>query len=234
MPRVPVSGRAPASRRIATNTPLFFYDTFTDVDNTPLQNHVSNSGVNWIVHPLNTVPQLEVQMNGVRKSQGGGALVGIYYANVPTVPVNQIIEANIRILNPDIAASPGIFARLDTVQRTGYLFRLNVGIGSSSVELFVYNNNVATSLGVFSVTVTTNSIYAMKLEAIGSSIVGYWNGVAVISVTNSVVASPGKPGIQVSGANSGGANGRRLDDFRALSYLSSSTRVPAVGRILIT
>lgn len=110
------------------------------------------------------------------------------------------------------AASHGVWCRGNTNITSGYLWR-NDG---SSWNLFSVVGGSFTSIGSFAGAAVNGDV--AKVQAVGSTIKGYVNGVERVSVTNTAVATGTSVGLR-----SESAGALRFDDFDAADVVAGST-----------
>lgn len=110
------------------------------------------------------------------------------------------------------AASQGVWCRGNSNISQGYLWR-NDG---TSWDLFSVVSNTFTVIGTFSGAASAGDI--AKIQAVGSTIKGYVNGVERVSVVNTAVTTGTSVGLR-----SGTTAGIRYDDFAAADMTAGAT-----------
>lgn len=109
-------------------------------------------------------------------------------------------------------ASQGVWCRGNSNISSGYLFRNN----GSSWDLFSVVGGSFTVIGTYAVAAAASDV--MKVQAVGSTITAYVNGVQRISVVNSAVATGTSVGIR-----SDSTSGVRYDNFSAGDVVNGAT-----------
>jgi len=112
------------------------------------------------------------------------------------------------------AASQGVWCRGNSGITQGYLWR-NDG---TTWTLFSVLGGSFTSIGTFAAAAVSGDV--AKVQAVGSTIKGFVNGVQQVSVTNTVVTTGTSVGIR-----SDGASALRYDDFTGADVTSGTTAV---------
>lgn len=102
------------------------------------------------------------------------------------------------------AASQGVWCRGDSTLSNGYLWRTN----GSSWDLFAVVGGGFTAIGTYTAPVAPGDV--AKIQAVGSTIKGYVNGVERVSVVNTAVATGTSVGLRIMALP-----GLRYDDFAA-------------------
>jgi hypothetical protein len=110
------------------------------------------------------------------------------------------------------AVSHGIWCRGNTGFTQGYLWR-NDG---SSWTLFSVVGGSFTSIGSFAAAAVAGDV--VKVQAVGSTIKGFVNGVARVTVTDTAVTTGTSVGLRAESTNS-----LRFDDFTAADVTSGAT-----------
>lgn len=110
------------------------------------------------------------------------------------------------------AASQGVWCRGNTSITNGYLWR-NDGV---SWDLFSVVSNTFTAIGTFAGAANAGDV--AKIQAVGSTIKGFVNGVERVSVVNTAVTSGASVGIRTATPS-----GIRYDDFTAADVVAGAT-----------
>jgi hypothetical protein len=110
------------------------------------------------------------------------------------------------------AASQGVWCRGDSTLSNGYLWRTN----GSSWDLFSVVGGSFTAIGTYAVAVAPGDV--AKVQAVGSTIKGYVNGIERVSVVNSAVTSGTSVGLRIMALP-----GLRFDDFAAADVTAGVT-----------
>lgn len=109
-------------------------------------------------------------------------------------------------------ASQGVWCRGNSNISNGYLWRNN----GSSWDLFSVVGGSFTVIGTYAVAAVAGDV--AKVQAVGSTITAYVNGVQRVSVVNTAVASGTSVGIR-----SDSTSGIRYDDFSAADVVAGAT-----------
>lgn len=186
------------------------YDAFTDTPLTPLASHTPDQGSAWIIDS----GTWRINING-DKAQ---SLSSGFARNSTTLADKQAVECT-----NDNDASTWIFLRYATTGGgQGYLLESNAGINTRLWKV-VGGDPRNTQLGSNGSAASAGDV--LRLEADGSSLAAYINGVSVITATDSSYASG------VSGMYQGGGAPPQNDDFRAYDDAGTvkANRLPLLG-----
>ncbi|MFD4596692.1 hypothetical protein ACFWPQ_01540 [Streptomyces sp. NPDC058464] len=165
-----------------------FSDDFNRADSTDL-------GANWV----------EVSGDWSISSQqlSPGAAGGTIILRAATAMVSNDNFAQITI-TATTTASQGVWCRGNSNISQGYLWRNN----GSTWDLFSVVGGSFTNIGTYSAAAVPGDV--AKIQAVGSTITGYVNGVSRVSVTNTAVTTGTAVGVR-----SDSASAVRYDDFSA-------------------
>lgn len=111
-----------------------------------------------------------------------------------------------------VAASQGVWCRGDNTISSGYLWRNN----GSSWDLFSVVSGSFNVIGTYTAAAAPGDV--AKLQAVGSTIKGFVNGVERVSVVNADVATGVNVGLRVMAVP-----GLRFDDFSAADVTAGAT-----------
>ena len=187
--------------------PLFTNDTFTDTTGTLLENHTGSTGATWTKNPaFSTGSAVITNANRIR----GGATNGIYYASGTPASADYDVEADLFVAS--VAGAAGLLGRENTAAGTYYL--LDYETGSTAWKLYAIVNGSTAASTSFSQTLTVGQTYHVRLAMRGSSITGYVNGTAVVSLTDSNITAAGKAGVYFGQADTD-STGFHLDTLTA-------------------
>lgn len=114
------------------------------------------------------------------------------------------------------AASQGVWCRGDATLSNGYLWRTN----GSSWDLFAVVGGGFTVIGTYAVPVTAGDV--AKVQAVGSTIKGFVNGVERVSVASTTVTTGVNVGLRIMALP-----GLRYDDFAAGDVTAGADLPPA-------
>ena len=145
-----------------------FSDDFNRADSTDL-------GANWV--EVSTTDWAIVS-NRLSPGAAGGTIV----VRAATAMASSDHYAQVTIA-ATTSASQGVWYRVDSTLNSGYLWRNN----GSSWNLFKVVSGTFTSIGSFAAAAVSGDV--AKVQAVGSTIKGYVNGVERVSVTDTAVAS---------------------------------------------
>jgi hypothetical protein len=193
----------------------FLYDTFTNVDGTPLTAHIGEVGAVWVMHPAGDVNPSIITTDELRRGDAHVAENRQFASWVP-LSADYTVTA---VLTGVGAANQGymdIWARLDETANTGYLLRYNMNPGGGAPPEFELFRAVAgsfTELGTYTVSPPVTA----TLSVVGTTISVSIGGTVVMSYTDSGVSAIGRVG--VGGGTGGGGdatNGVWLSSLLAL------------------
>jgi hypothetical protein len=169
-------------------------DTLTDTDGTNLVDHTGEGSIVWAAQPgSGSAGRFKIQDNRAYQDPGVGPTDDAFaYASVVpasadysvTLPVYVVSAAN-NLLGPAV--------RMATGAKTSYFVVYNKFV--NRWELYKYVAGTATALGNYSQALSTTTEYAAKLDATGTSIKFYVDGVERISATDSAISDAGRGGI---------------------------------------
>jgi hypothetical protein len=183
-----------------------FSDDFNRANGAPGANWVDGTGLWTIVS------------NQLSSGSAGGTIV----IRAATAMATNDNSAQITI--PATAAlSHGVWCRGNTGFTQGYLWR-NDG---TSWNLFSNVGGSFTSIGSFAGAAVAGDI--AKVQAVGSTIKGFVNGVERVSVTNTAVTTGTSVGLRAESSNS-----LRFDDFSAADVSSGTTANADVAAATVT
>jgi hypothetical protein len=172
-----------------------FSDDFNRADGDPGANWVQVSGTWTIVS------------NQLSPGTTGGTVV--LRAATAMSTSDNYAQVTITATTP---VSQGVWCRGNSDLTSGYALRNN----GSNWALFSVVGGAFTSIGTYSAAAAVNDV--AKVQAVGSTITAYINGVSRISVTNTAVTTGTSCGIR-SEANTG----LRYDDFTAADVIAGAT-----------
>ncbi|MEH0442449.1 MULTISPECIES: hypothetical protein [unclassified Streptomyces] len=118
-------------------------------------------------------------------------------------------------------ASHGVWCRGDDGFSSGYLWRNN----GDTWDLFSVVGGSFTLIGTYAAAAAPGDV--AKIEAVGSTIKGYVNGVVHVSVTDTFVTSGTSVGIRAESTNS-----LRFDDFTGADVVTGSTGDAALSGVV--
>lgn len=184
----------------------FFEDTFTDANGTLLTDHTSDSGHTWTMGTLAQFPgydgTIEIQSN--KADPGAGNPIG--YTNA--TPASADYSVTMTLTGTSYTCGPAL--RVDASAGDAYFVYWEDG-GALRWTLNKFDGSTETVLDNTYTGDDPAGGKVVKLEAIGSSIKVYLDGVERISVTDSAVSAAGTPGIVMSDASA------QCDDMSALN-----------------
>lgn len=178
-----------------------FVDDFNRANGAPGANWVDGSGLWTIVS------------NQLSSGSAGGTVV----IRAATAMATNDNSAQITIAATG-AVSHGVWCRGNTSFTSGYLWRND---GTSWV-LFSNVGGSFTSLGSFSAAAVAGDV--AKVAAVGSTITGYVNGTARVTVTNTAVTTGTSVGLRAESTSV-----LRFDDFTGTDVSAgSATKTPSI------
>ncbi|MEU8906969.1 hypothetical protein [Streptomyces mirabilis] len=172
-----------------------FTDDFNRADGAPGANWVLVSGP-WTI---------------ISQQLSSGTVGGTVVIRAATAMATNDNSAQITI-TATTAASHGVFCRGNSTFTQGYLWR-NDG---TSWNLFSNVGGSFTSIGSFAGAAVAGDV--AKIQAVGSTIKGYVNGIQRVSVTDTAVATGTSVGVR-----SDSAGALRFDDFSAADVTAGAT-----------
>ncbi len=179
------------SRPITTAPVTFLTDTFTDIAETLLQSHTSDSGATWTKHTGATSDAKISDANRVRGDTG----VGIYYSSAIPPSAEYEVEAVIKIFSTSSSSGPVARLEASTIS-TFYQLRYS----ATQWELLQVVNNVFTTLGTWAETLVSGDVRTAKLVVTNTDKLAYIDGVLRISSSTNVIASANRAGIRAGAA----------------------------------
>lgn len=184
---IPV-GVLAARRAVAGGGPAFT-DDFNRADSATL-------GASW--DALGSLVALKVIDN-----QASGSLASVTAGQRAVTPAGSTDHYAQMVVRTVAGNSIGVLARLTGSAETGYLWRYN---GSNACQLFRGSSGSYTALGS-SYSAPLTAPFTLRIEAEGSTIRGYVNGVLRQTATDATHATGTYCGVRVVG------NAVRVDDF---------------------
>jgi hypothetical protein len=176
-----------------------FTDDFNRADGAPGANWVLVSGP-WTI---------------ISQQLSSGTVGGTVVIRAATAMATSDNSAQVTIAATG-AVSHGVFCRGNTGFTQGYLWR-NDG---TSWNLFSNVGGSFTSIGSFAGAAVAGDI--AKIQAVGSTIKGYVNGVQRVSVTDTAVATGTSVGVRAESTNL-----LRFDDFTGADVSAGSAKTPS-------
>lgn len=172
---------------VSTLSATILTDTFTDVDDTDITSHTSDSGHSWVAqNGYSPTQQARVVSNRLMPRSS----LNVYRANVTMPNANYEVEAVLSVLSN--TGSVGVTARASATESTFYAWRYQ----SNVWVLLERVAGVDTTLQTFSQTLTAGQTVTAKIVCNGTTIEGYVDGVLRATVTNSDITSAGSPGLR--------------------------------------
>ena len=178
-----------------------YLDSFNRADQAGLG--TSSQGTwSWSTNILD-IGQINIVSNQAK--QQNGTLTGIHRAQIDLASSDNYAQALIVNRGTNASSNAGVCCRFGT--NTFYLAL----VSQNSVSLFRYSSSTYTQIGS-TATVTVSLPQVIRVEAVGSSIKAYWNGVLVVSGTDSIITTGLRGGLRMGG--SGGGTQCIVDDFK--------------------
>lgn len=173
-----------------------FSDDFNRADSTDL-------GANWV--------EVSGDWSIVSQQLSPGAAGGTIILRAATAMASNDNFAQITIAATTVA-SQGVWCRGNSNISQGYLWRNN----GTTWDLFSVVGGSFTNIGTYSAAAAPGDV--AKVQAVGSTITGYVNGVSRVSVTNTAVTTGTAVGVR-----SDSASAIRYDDFAAGDVTAGAT-----------
>lgn len=180
--------------------PRALLDSFTDVANVPVEDHVADSGHLWTEHPTATGGTAVITAEGKYRCTQSIALHVSSFVPV-SAEYDVVMDHNFKSLISTNTGS-GQFGRLDPTVVSGYHVRFTglSGVGGTRWELYKFLPGSATALGTFAQTLTPGATYNVRLVIRDAYKAVEINGVERIRSTDNAVTAAGRIGIRSSGA----------------------------------
>lgn len=196
----------------------FLNDTFTEAQDTLLQDHTPEKGGAWSKHPsFGTNATVEA---------AGGRIVGssltaasVYVNGADPGSADHYVEAPFRLAAIDANNIPGLLVRVSLEAFTCYQCFISPTSGNE-LQLQRTSSGSSISLGTFNLDPVIDTDYLVRLQAVGSAIKVFVNGVERISAENEDIAS-GLVGLRVRG-------GATMTFIRAGNFIAA----PVSGRTI--
>lgn len=199
---------------------VFVSDAMSAANWTDLHTRSGELGATWTRHPTTPSSRWYIFANRVHCGVAGN----MYASGVPA-SADYDVTCTYRIYTTVTNLNLGICVRMDTSADTYY------GLYYQAGELVMFKRvaGVTTSLGTWISTLTGGGTdYTFKLEAIGTAIKAYVNGVERVSVTDSAITAAGRAGLRSIGINDA-TTGNHIDNF-----VATDTSTPPTGRAYAT
>lgn len=187
--------------------PNFLTDSFTGAAGTALTAHAPEIGGTW-----NGSAALITAANRVRST---GYTTS--YNSTVSSSNDYYVTADVTILS-EAGSWAGISLRAPSAE-TGYSLLIKRDTG----QLWLYNGG---TLSLTPLDVTPGNTYRLTLQARGTTIIAFVDGVAVATVTNTQFAGPGLAGLWINqGSDAGDAGGLQIDNFAASTDIFAARTV---------
>jgi hypothetical protein len=183
----------------------FVTDTFTDVNSTALESHTGETGATW-AKQTGFASQADISTNAAQRNGNQPR----YYASGVPGSADYDVQATLKP-SDDERDRPSLELRMDPSGDTSYSAMYDAFAGWTLQKRVA---GVVTNLG------TDGTIHAnpdrpvCKLEAVGTAIKFYLDGVQKVSVTDSAVSSAGKAGLGWNSSQFGGVR-QQWDTYSA-------------------
>lgn len=170
----------------------FVDDTFTDAENTLVQNHTGEIGATWTKHSGSGTDAKVTNANRVIASASDQR--AIYYASGVPANAEYDVEGSIRaVTNDGIDEDISVAGRMSTTATTFY-FAENNPLGTDAWYLYKVVSGTFTSLGSYAQTLTAGNSYTVKLEIRDAAKKVYVDTVERISSTDNAITAAGRAG----------------------------------------
>ena len=171
---------------------VFFSDSFTDMDNTELSEHIPDIGDGWTYAAGSDTRYFIV--SGQLKLPAINNYAGYYFANTAPPSPDYSIEADIVANTPQVLA--GVIGRGTSAN----YYEFSYYYGNAAWGLYKTTNTYTFNLlGSYNQTLTNGQTYHIKLEMIGDQLKGYIDGIERVSVIDASFANAGSYGVYIKG-----------------------------------
>lgn len=173
----------------------FVLDTFTEVSNTPLEDHTGETGATWTLHPSFTsyLRVLAASDELAHAATGSGVSTAYYASGVPSGADYDVTMDVLFTGTTSDAGVPGVAGRMSTSANTYYFVRHNRP--SDVWQLYKRVAGSATLLGSYSQTLSTGVAYELRLEITDATKKVFIDGVERISSADNAITADGRAGI---------------------------------------
>lgn len=185
-------------------------DSFTDTAGTVLTSHTGETGATW----TKTTGTGSVVVTAAGRLRGNATQNVYYYSSGVCATDEMDVTADV-VQRSAASASVSIYGRLNTTQATGYFAQRTTNWSLRKIV-----NTSVTFLASFAQALTTDQVYALKLEVRAAAKKVYVDGVEILSNADNAITGDVHGGIECTGAVSD-STGLHLDNF-VLSDLSSA------------
>lgn len=187
-------------------------DSFTRADS-------ANLGTNWVVGPL----PMKLASNQCVPTSTGEDEYQVYDDGTFVFPTDQWAEATMFVVGGGAGTGPCLVLRGPDAFHGANFYRWAVApLGSNAIDLTKSVSGVVTSIATINVAWVSGDV--LRVEAEGSTLRTYRNGVLVDTHTDTSVVS-GRPGVGYSSVNTSAA----IDDWSAGSLVSGPPPGPVTA-----
>ncbi|KAF0218801.1 MAG: laminin G sub domain [Geobacteraceae bacterium] len=191
---------------------IFATANFTGTDDATLQ----VADTNFTLHSSYTVNSV-ITSNRCRNSATAG--LSCYYHSGVSANADYSASLDIYAASNSANSQSGAACRLSTSDNTMYLARYIQGTGWTLAKIV---SGTFTQLGsTYAQTLTVGNIYNVKVQAVGSTIKMFVDGVERVSVTDTAITTAGKAGLRSQLGTA--TTGYHLDNFQAIDASSTSS-----------
>lgn len=170
--------------------PTFGQDSFTDTDNTLLQNHTPNVGGSWIKHTSYGSGEMVILSNQTRNTPLNGN-VAVYYNNGAPAGTDYNVSIDVDPVLQQSGNAMGPCARIDTAADTFYLLTIVIATGW---QLYRRTAGSFVQIGSTSnITFTDSVTYTAFLDCAGTTPTTLTTKVNGSGVCGSPQSDPGTP-----------------------------------------
>ncbi|MGO7779478.1 SGNH/GDSL hydrolase family protein [Rhizobium ruizarguesonis] len=172
---------------------LFASDSFADPDGTIITNHTGEKGASWLPQNGYTPATPNGIKNGRMWSPTATGVYRVVADNVGIPSADYYVEAVLTRVSVLAGDNVGIIGRAQTSANTLYFARYNDTAGGW--QLFKTVAGTSTQLGAtIADTFAATAQKTLRLTMQGTAISVQVDGVTIINVTDSAIASAGRPG----------------------------------------
>lgn len=210
----------------------FITDNFTDTATTVITLHTVQE--TWTLQGGCTNIGVISNTNTAR-AEGGALSCAAYYGTHTPSDADYYVTNKFVHLTDVASNHPCIGLRMDTAAHRGYWLCYEQG-GTKRWEVWKINNTPSTdtytSLGSSgTVTLTNGQSYTGVLDANGTTIKPYIDGVTFSTTTDSTFSTAGRAGFEVGAADTSDTTGTHIDDFQAFDTNFSLSTLHMLGTV---
>ena len=205
-------------------------DTFTDLNDTILSDHIPEVGDVWVRHPgSSSTAYLKINTNRVYEESTAAGQVGIYYNNsAPPVAEYDVVAdffANAH------GGAVGVFGRCSTTATTCYMARYSYA--DRRWELARFNAGVLTVLASLSAELDLDHSYNIRLVIKDAYKSFELDGVEILRSTDNTITGAGVAGIRFASTNVSSYDNQYLLNSFSVVYRSTNASWVSAGAMTV-